>query len=158
MSCLIRRAVVADAFEACQIVRRSICELCRDDHEGDQATIDEWLANKTVPNFEAWIGSDSYRAVVAETAAGLVGFGLMNLDGLVALLYVAPPSRFQGVSKALLASLEEEARRAGIREIRLGSSATALRFYASCGFSSDGDPRPAFGITRSHPMSKRLAP
>ena len=47
MKCLIRRAIVTDASGACEVVRRSISELCVDDHQGDQTTIGAWIANKT---------------------------------------------------------------------------------------------------------------
>ena len=66
MKCLIRRAIVTDAAGACDVVRRSISELCVEDHQGDQTTIDAWIANKTVPNFESWIRSNSTIAFVAE--------------------------------------------------------------------------------------------
>ena len=68
MKCLIRRAIVTDAAGACDVVRRSISELCVEDHQGDQTTIDAWIANQTVPNFESWIRSNSTIALVAEGA------------------------------------------------------------------------------------------
>ena len=156
MKCLIRRAIVTDAAGACDVVRRSISELCVEDHQGDQTTIDAWIANKTVPNFESWIRSNSKIALVAEGTSGLVGFGLLNLQGQLALLSVSPVARFQGGSKALLRSIEEEAVDAGLREIRLGSTATARRFYLDCGFSPTGDPSRGGGVTESQPMSKQL--
>ena len=158
MTYLIRRAVPTDAAGVCDVVRRSISDLCIDDHQGDQATIDAWLANKTVPNVESWIRSNRSIAVVAEATADLAGFGLLDLQGQLALLYVSPEARFQGVSRALLRSIEEEAMNAGISEIRLDSTATARRFYSACGFSSDGDPGRGFGVTQSYPMRKQLAP
>ena len=156
MKCLIRRAIVTDAAGACDVVRRSISELCVEDHQGDQTTIGAWIANKTVPNFESWIRSNSKIAFVAEGTSGLVGFGLLNLQGQLALLSVSPVARFQGGSKPFLRSIEEEAVDAGLREIRLGSTATARRFYLDCGFSPTGGPSRGFGVTESQPMSKQL--
>src|SRR5262245_51785187 len=46
---------------------------------------------------------------VHEGAEALARFALLNHSGTIALLYVAPQFRFCGVSKALLASLEEHA-------------------------------------------------
>ncbi len=152
----IRKAIVSDAALACEVVRRSISELCRDDHRGDADTIDAWLANKTVAKFESWIRSHTHLSVVAERRSELVGFGLLNLQGQLALLYVAPQARFQGVSKAILAFIEDAAVSAGIREVRLMSSGTARRFYLSCGYKVNGESRPGFGVTRSYPMSKQL--
>jgi GNAT superfamily N-acetyltransferase len=79
-------------------------------------------------------------------------------SGRLALLYVSPDVRFRGVSSALMAFLEGEARPLGIREIRLESSATARRFYAERGFSPDGEPSLAFGNVNSYLMWKRLVP
>jgi GNAT superfamily N-acetyltransferase len=97
-------------------------------------------------------------AVVAETTVDIEGFVLMSTAGRLAFLHVSPDARFQGVSKALMASLEREAGRLGIRDIRLESTATALQFYADRGFSSSGEQSRAFGRITSYPMSKTLAP
>jgi GNAT superfamily N-acetyltransferase len=158
MDYLIRRAEAADASGACETVRRSIAELCVDDHRGDQATIAAWLSNKTIQNMAAWISSPTNIAAVAQATAGIVGFGLLSQSGRLALLYVSPDVRFRGVSKALMAFLEGEASRLGIREIRLESTATARQFYSERGFSSDGEPSLAFGNVNSYPMCKQLAP
>ena len=156
MTYSVRRAVNADAKPACLTVRRSIAELCMDDHHGDEHTLAEWLANKTPSKFEAWIESDRHVAIVAEDTRGVAGFGLLNRDGRLALLYVSPEARFQGVSKALLCALEAEARRSGIRELCVNSSLTAKRFYAARGYRCIGAPCKGFGVTQCYPMSKSL--
>jgi GNAT superfamily N-acetyltransferase len=138
------------------VVRRSIVELCHDDHHSDELTLAEWLANKTPANFERWIGSERHRALVAERDRVIVGFGLLDLQGTIALLYVSPDARFSGISKALLAVLEREAIATGIRVLKLESSITALRFYERSGYSSAGCPAKGFGITSCHPMSRQL--
>ena len=155
---LIRRAEVTDAPGACEAVRRSIAELCIEDHRGDQATIAAWLSNKTVQNVASWISSPRNIAGVAEATVGIVGFGLLCQPGTLALLYVSPGARFHGVSKGLMAFLESDASRLGIREIRLESTATARRFYEDRGFSSVGESSLAFGTVISYPMWKGLTP
>jgi GNAT superfamily N-acetyltransferase len=154
----IRRALEADAPACCQVVRRSITELCLEDHRGDEATIDLWLRNKTGANFEKWIHSDRHVAFIAEAQDRVVGFGLLNCGGWLSLLYVAPEVRFRGVSKALLAAVEKAASSGGLDTLALGSSATARRFYMSVGYVADGEPTKGFGVTWSYPMSKRLGP
>lgn len=151
-----RYAAISDASAACEVVRRSIIELCYDDHCGDEATLVQWLANKTPATFERWITSEQNIALVAERDKVLVGFGLLSLPDTIALLYVSPDVRFSGVSKTLLADLEREAIAAGIREIKLDSSITALRFYERSGYSSTGPAVKGFGTTRGHPMSRRI--
>jgi GNAT superfamily N-acetyltransferase len=155
---VIRGAVPADVADACNLVRRSITELCAADHQGDEATIAAWLANKTEGNFAAWICSPRHVAMVAERAGVIVGFALLNRDGTIALLYVAPEARFTGVSKAMLAVLEEHAVASRIAELKLESSVTALSFYESCGYSQVGGTVRGFGVTRAYPLCKRIAP
>jgi GNAT superfamily N-acetyltransferase len=158
MEYLIRQAEVADAPGACEAVRQSIAELCIEDHHGDQATIAAWLSNKTIENVASWIGSPRNITAVAQASIGIVGFGLLSQSGTLALLYVSPLARFHGVSKGLMAFLENEASRLGIREIRLESSATARQFYEGRGFSPVGESSLAFGTVISYPMWKGLAP
>jgi GNAT superfamily N-acetyltransferase len=156
MTFVTRHAALSDAAAACEVVRRSIVELCYEDHRGDEGTLASWLANKTPAKFEQWIGSDEHIALVAERDNELVGFALLNLQGTLALLYVSPDARFSGISKALLGALEEAALAAGISEVRLESSVTALRFYTGCGYTSTGPPCTGFGITSCYPMSRRI--
>ena len=155
-ACAIRRALVSDANAACEIVRRSIVELCGGDHHGDPETLASWLANKTPANFERWITSDKHIAIAAEIDGDLLGFGLLNRDGTIALLYVSPDARFCGVSKNILAALEKEAVAAGIRELKLESSLTALRFYSQLGYTRSGPACKGFGITCCYPMFRSI--
>ena len=156
MAYTIRRAVKSDAAAACEVVRRSIIELCAADHRGDRETLAKWLKNKTAAHFEDWIASDRSVALVAERAEAIVGVGLMNLSGAIHLLYVSPDARFSGVSKALLAALEEEAAAAGISDIRLESTVTAQRFYANAGYSRDCDATSVHAGMCCLPMYRRI--
>ena len=92
MSCATRRAVLSDADAACEVVRRSIVDLCHADHHGDSETLAKWLANKTPANFERWIASKEHIALAAEIDGALVGFGLLNLQGKIAF-YTSLPMR-----------------------------------------------------------------
>src|SRR5262245_36740921 len=116
---IVRPARAVDAPAACAIVRRSITDLCVDDHQGDRATIAAWLDNKTVANFSAWIESAQHAARIALDENGPQGFGLLKHDGTVALLYIDPAARFRGVSKALLESLEHAAAELDLHEVAL---------------------------------------
>lgn len=77
--------------------------------------------------------------------------------GEVTLCYVAPSVRFNGVGKALLAALEDQAARAGVEALRLDSTRTAKAFYLRNGFVAEGPPVLAFGI-ENQPMRKELGP
>jgi GNAT superfamily N-acetyltransferase len=157
MTCAIRHAVISDATAACEVVRRSIIELCYGDHHDDPDILAAWLANKTPANFERWIVSEQHIAIAAEIDGALVGFGLLNLQGTIALLYVSPDARLRGVSKGLLAALEREAIVAGVRELKLESSLTAQPFYSRFGYTPSGAPCKGVGVTTCYPMSRRIA-
>jgi len=129
----IREARTADAAAAADVMRRSIAELCEQDHGNDPAHLASWLANKTPDNVRAWIaGSHLYVAVEGERLLGVAG---MTGSGYVTLIYVAPEGRFRGVSKALLRALEEKATELGCVACTLESSKTAERFYRAQGYS-----------------------
>lgn len=150
----IRAAHREDAESACLAIRRSITELCHQDHRGDAATMSAWLANKTPDNMRLWIGQ-SYVFVATEGMA-IIGVGAMTGSGEITLNYVSPDARLQGVSKAILARLEEHAADRGIKTIVLHSTATARRFYLSAGYTDNGEPAKACGVASCYPMIKQL--
>jgi hypothetical protein len=55
----IRDAIPEDASAACQVMRRSITELCVPDHRNDPMILERWLSNKTAEIFRSWIRPDN---------------------------------------------------------------------------------------------------
>jgi len=151
---LIRRAQPDDAEAAATVLRRSITELCAEDHRGDAATLAAWLANKTPDSVRRWVGNQ--HLFVAEKDGAILGVAALAPAGEITLNYVSPDARFRGVSRALVARLEQDASRLGVAAIKLTSTATARRFYAACGYAAAGPPVRGFGITQGFPMTKRL--
>lgn len=90
MTVLVRRASEADVTGACDVLRRSIRELCVDDHHDDEQTLSIWLKNKTTENVSAWVRSETNFAVVAVESTQVRGFGLIGRNGEIQLCYVAP--------------------------------------------------------------------
>lgn len=123
----IRRATDDDAEQAAAVLRRSISELCHADHAGDARTISLWLANKTPENVRRWTANQ--RLFVAADGDTLLGVAALSPAGEITLNYVSPDARFRGVSKALVARLEEEAAALGLATITLtsGHGAKVLR-------------------------------
>lgn len=153
----VRPAKESDAQAAVGVMRRSITQLCHLDHKGDADVIARWLANKTPEVFRAWLAAPDNQLVVAEGADGAVlGVGGVNGDGRIQLNYVDPDARFSGVSKALLASMEQILLLAGHSVARLTSTATAHRFYAAQGYRDDGERHPAIARIKGQPMVKEL--
>jgi GNAT superfamily N-acetyltransferase len=129
---LIRAARKTDAAAACDVLRRSIAELCAADHGNDPALLDPWLANKTPENILAWIAET--HMLVAEEDGRLLGVAGLSSAGRVTLNYVAPEARYRGVSDALLRALEHKAAQLGCMSCTLESTKTARRFYAARGY------------------------
>lgn len=157
----IREARVADAAAACDILHRSIAELCAADHNSDPAWLAGWLANKTPENVAAWIGDPGNVVYVAIDDGRIAGVAAMQCTGRISLNYVSPDTRFKGVSKALLAALERKAKELGLAQCTLESTKTALRFYHAAGYrAQQGDAAqtclPAEAVS-CLPMVKNLA-
>ena len=151
----IRRARLADAAAACDVMRRSIGELCRADHANDPAILEAWLANKTPETVARWIARPDNHFFVACEGDAIRAVAAMTSAGEIMLNYVAPEARFKGVSRALLRTLEDTARALGQARCTLTSTKTARRFYRDAGYVESGLPVRTFG-SESYPMAKGL--
>jgi GNAT superfamily N-acetyltransferase len=150
----IREARLDDADRACDVLRRSISQLCVADHGNDPAILSAWLANKTPEIVAAWISQNGNSLLLATEGDAILAVGSVTDAGEITLNYVAPEARFRGVSRALLRALEVRAAERGNRRCRLTSTETAHRFYQSAGYVDDGAPAGKFGTKASYPMSK----
>jgi GNAT superfamily N-acetyltransferase len=157
VSIVVRLASVEDAQVVTDVLRRSISQLCVDDHHNDSASLELWLKNKTVPSVRAWIESPTLFCVVACIDGTVCGSAAMNAAGEVVLCYVDPGARFRGVSAAMLEALESEARNRRLVEIRLSSTITARRFYQDRGYIAIGIPVQKFRYVAGVPMVKQLS-
>jgi GNAT superfamily N-acetyltransferase len=154
----IRAAKPEDASAACEVMRRSIAELCVADHRNDETILKRWLGNKTPETFESWIEQPDHSLFVAVEDDNILAVGAVTNAGEITLNYVSPDARFRGVSQALLGALEARAVERGNRRCSLTSTETALRFYRSNGYVEDGPPAGKFGTGSSYPMSRLVAP
>ena len=130
----IREARSGDAEAATDVLRRSIVELGVLDHRNDPERLESWLSNKRPDVFRSWLSDPDNKVFVAVRAGAIVGVGSITRGGYIGLNYVAPEARFAGVSRAVLAHLEGEARRSGLARVVLTSTATARRFYEAVGY------------------------
>lgn len=129
----VRPAKVAEARRISRVLRRSIVELCGEDHGDDLHRIADWLANKSPQQVARWIADREQIWCVAGREE-IEGAGAIRRDGRLSLLYVEPSARFSGVSRALLDQLELDAFQAGATAITLTSTRTARRFYLEAGY------------------------
>ena len=152
----IRDARLEDADRACDVLRRSISQLCVADHGNDPAILDAWLANKKPEIVAAWATQQGNSLLLAVEGDAILAVGSVTDAGEITLNYVAPEARFRGVSRALLGAIEARALARGNTRCRLVSTETAHRFYQSAGYRDDGAPRGKFGTKSSYPMSKEI--
>jgi GNAT superfamily N-acetyltransferase len=152
---IVRDATSPDAPAIASVLRRSIEQLCCDDHQGRAERLEPWLRNKTDAVVETWIVAPDTRIVVADAAAAILGVGGASDKGEILLNYVATDARFRGVSKAVLTALETWLRSSGIEVCRLDSTATARRFYLDRGYQ-EVDRSAWHGGMIAHHMFKKL--
>jgi GNAT superfamily N-acetyltransferase len=152
---MIRDAAPEDATAACNVLRRSIIELCVADHRDDPTILSQWLASKTSENLRLWIARPDNNIMVAVEGETILAVGGVTNAGEVNLNYVSPEARFRGVSKTLLKALEARAVERGAHRCTLTSTGTARRFYRAAGYVEDAASIGKFGAM-SHPMSKDL--
>ena len=150
----IRDAIAEDAPAACQVLRRSISELCVADHKNDPTILTQWLSNKTPENVASWIAHPKTSVLVAVEGGTILAVGSVTNEGEITLNYVSPDARFRGVSRALLYALEARAIQRGNVRCTLTSTETARRFYHANGYVEDGPVAGKFGTCASYPMSK----
>ncbi|MDO9060733.1 MAG: GNAT family N-acetyltransferase [Bradyrhizobium sp.] len=152
----IRDATPDDAVAACDVLRRSICELCIADHGNDPAILASWLRNKTPEIVASWATYPGNSLLVAVDGDAILAVGSVTDAGEITSNYVSPDARFRGVSRALMHALEARAMERGNTTCTLTSTETAHRFYLSCGYVDSGPPVGKFGIRASYPMSRRI--
>ena len=146
----------ADAAPACEVLRRSITELCVADHHDDPDILARWLANKTPEHVGLWIADPESSMLVATEGSAILAVGSVTDRGEITLNYVSPDARFRDVSRAMLRALEARAMARGNTRTTLISSETARRFYHS-GYVEVGPPQRKFGTDASYPMTKTLS-
>lgn len=103
------------------------------------------------------LAGSAIRFFVARRAGSAVACGALRIDaegyGEVKRMYVVPAARGQGLGRAILARIEDEARREGLRLTRLETGihqAEAIALYRACGYAEC----PPFGEYRADPLSR----
>lgn len=134
----IRAACARDAAAMCEVLRRSIVELCVRDHLNDPARLTEWLADKTPEHVARWIADPDNRLFVAVSEDDILAAGCARTNGEITLNYVSPDGRLGGISRAMLRTLEQALRDAGHRKATLTSTLTSHDFYLAAGYVDCG--------------------
>jgi len=153
----IREAIPSDSAKACEVLRRSISEICSLDYN-NQSVIEEWLVNKTENNVNKWIQSVNLYSVVCTNDDLIVGFGAITLKGEILLIYLVPEALYKGNGKLMLEAMEERIISEGIEEIHTVSTITAKPFYERNGYTKNGMPLLVGNIKGNFPLIKKIPP
>lgn len=141
------------------VLRRSITELCKNDHHDCKEILESWLKDKTPKFVDVWISSpDAYCVTALAESDEIIGFGMMNCAGEMRLLYVSPNYVGVGAGHDLLRAMEEQATTWGLAEISLDSTITAKRFYEHHGYLSGESCKSRSDGLNCHTMYKSLVP
>ena len=135
---MIREAKITDAQQICNVLRRSITELCELDHRGGKKELDEWLENKTVQNCESWLKNERTNFFIAESNGRIVGVSSINHDGYIGLCYVLPEVKGHGLGAKLLNAAEASVSNLDVQSFKLESTITAKGFYEHLGYIHTG--------------------
>lgn len=154
----IRDADVQDAPFMCDLLRRSISELCILDHSNDPEILSQWLRNKTPKLIGAWMKESGHSVLVAVEQDTILAVGAVTDSGEITSNYVLPEARFRGVSRAMIRALELRAIERGNELCTLASTETARSFYQADGYVETGPPECRYGMSSAYPMSKCLTP
>jgi predicted N-acetyltransferase YhbS len=94
--------------------------------------------------------------LVAVVDGAVVGCALFDVvTGRVRAMAVDPSVQRSGIGSRLVARLEEEVSRRGIRLVRLHARAQVVRFYVRIGYEAEGEPFTEVGIPH-RAMTKAL--
>ena len=111
---------------------RAIREVCSRSYSEEQVT--SWSGLLSPASYVAAIRERFL--VVSEDANGITGFGQLNqASGEVEAVYVLPDRQREGIGTALLRSLEEAARAAGLTQLNLSATTNAVSFYERAGYT-----------------------
>lgn len=132
----IRQASPDDCEAILRAYEASVSTLCAAHYNSDQ--IQSWLNHRQLRDYQAAV--QNALVLVAEHDQEILGFAEMDrISGIIHALYVRPEDIGQGVGRALLGRLEQEARAAGLRRIQMDASLNSVAFLQARGFLPLGD-------------------
>jgi GNAT superfamily N-acetyltransferase len=141
MNMEIRTATAPDHEQVSRVFARASLS-----NDGDR---DNLLAHPHLLRFDATV-LDNEETRVAVVGGRVVGFAtLRHVDDEAAELddlFVDPDWMRQGIARALVTDLAEQAKRQGLSRIDLAANAHAMAFYEAAGFIADGTVDTTFGV------------
>jgi hypothetical protein len=103
--------VAEDAEAACQVMRRSIAELCFAHHRNDPRSFAAVARKQNSEFFMSWLNQPDNSLLVAVEDGKILAVGSIINAGKITLNYVSPDARFRGSVEACSEHLKPELRR-----------------------------------------------
>ncbi|MBP8098992.1 MAG: GNAT family N-acetyltransferase [Acinetobacter sp.] len=128
---MIRESRIEDIPEIIQVIHESI-RSCVLDHQRNESNIQIWLEKTNQSNLLLWLLYNDSWVYIDNNR--VVGFILVNDQGVILLNYIYPEMQQQGIGKALLMNMMERMHIKKVKKITLDSTQTALHFYKKHGF------------------------
>lgn len=130
----IRKFKRADIDQIVTLFYETVHTVCANDYS--RAQLEAWAPDdETDSRIATWQESlCQHYAYVAESERTIIGFGDMTAAGYLDRLYVHKDYQRQGIASALLKTLEGEAQRLHLSEIRTDASITAKPFFERHGY------------------------
>ena len=128
---VVRQYQADDLVTVVAIFQRSVREIASLDYTREQTTA--WAPD--IPDLAAWsqrLGNEN--VFVCEHRGQLAGFASVMPSGHIALLYVHPESKRQGVAGALCEHIVEWAMARKVKQLFTEASVTARPFFERHGF------------------------
>lgn len=131
MKTFLRPATANDGPAVVKVQQAAIRELCAGDYSAAQLA--SWSSSVASDPFQPSL--TSHLSIVAEGANGIVGFAdFDDSGGELVSIYVHPEHARLGLGSMLLQAIETRAHAAGVREMVVSSSLTAVPFFERVGF------------------------
>lgn len=126
----------SDSLACVALFRETVHTVCKKDYSQEQ--LNAWAPDKI--DLEKWAMRQAEAfTLVAHQGEQIIGFASLDQKKFVDMLYVSANHQGLGIASRLLAHLEEEAHRRGVREIQSDVSLTARAFFVSRGFTVERD-------------------
>lgn len=127
----IRAAQVDDLTGIMELFRNTVQTVCAADYTPDQRRV--WIDRGM--NRERWqVRLTKQFFLVAEVNHQLTGFGSLDGNTYIDLMYVHKDAQGKGIATALLTALEQEALRHGVKAVTSDVSKTARPFFERMGY------------------------
>jgi putative acetyltransferase len=130
----VRRFRSGEAAAVYTVFRRAVHEGAAAHYSDEQRRA--WAPAEELPeSWPGWLARE--RTWVAEQDGEIVGFMLLQDDGLLDMAFVLPEWRGRGVADALLGAVLSEARRLGLGRLRTEASLLARPFFLRHGWTEE---------------------